>query len=129
MSVTRYTKDHEWIRVDAVEPGAEATVGITDYAQTQLGDIVFVELPEPGKALSQGGDAAVVESVKAASEVYAPVDGEVTEVNGALADEPAKVNADPMGEGWFLKLTVADPTQLEALMDETAYQAYLEGLA
>lgn len=129
MSVTRYTKDHEWIRVDALEAGAEATIGITDYAQGQLGDIVFVELPEPGKVLTQGGDAAVVESVKAASEVYAPIDGEVTDVNGALVDEPAKVNTDPTGEGWFLKMTVSDPAQLEGLMDETAYQAYLEGLA
>jgi len=129
MSVTRYTKDHEWIRVDSLEAGAEATIGITDYAQTQLGDIVFVELPDPGKVLSQGGDAAVVESVKAASEVYAPIDGEVTEVNGALVDEPAKVNADPMGDGWFLKMTVSDLGQLEGLMDDTAYQAYLEGLA
>lgn len=121
----KYTKDHEWLRLD----GAVATVGITDYAQQQLGDVVFVELPEVGRAVEAGGDAAVVESVKAASEVYAPVAGEVVEANGALADDPSLVNSAPQGEGWFFKLKVADPAALDALMDETAYHAYLEGLS
>src|SRR6201987_5343886 len=102
MSALRYTKDHEWVRLD----GDLAVVGITDYAQSQLGDIVYVELPELGRRVEQGKEAAVVESVKAASEVYAPVSGEVAEVNEALASDPAKVNADAMGEGWFLKMKV-----------------------
>lgn len=121
----KYTKDHEWLRLD----GAVATVGITDYAQQQLGDVVFVELPEVGRAVEAGGDAAVVESVKAASEVYAPVAGEVVEANDALADDPSLVNSAPQGEGWFFKLKVADPAALDALMDEAAYHAYLEGLS
>lgn len=125
MSETKFTKDHEWIRVD----GDTGTVGITSYAQHALGDIVFVELPEIGREVSQGKDAAVVESVKAASEVYAPVDGEVVAVNEALTDEPARVNADPEGEGWFFKIRIADPAQLAKLMDQAAYQTYLEGLA
>jgi glycine cleavage system H protein len=120
----KFTKDHEWVRVD----GAEATIGITDYAQSQLGDVVYVELPEIGRAVAQGKDAAVVESVKAASEVYAPVDGTVTAVNGALADAPATVNSDPMGDGWFFKLTLANPGQLDGLMDEAAYQTFVAGL-
>ena len=115
-----YTKEHEWVRVD----GDTGTVGITDFAQGQLGDIVFVEVPEAGKQVEKGGDAAVVESVKAASDVYAPVSGEVIEGNGALADEPSLVNSDPEGEGWFFKLRLADPGQLEGLMDADAYRAF-----
>jgi len=118
MTTLRFTKDHEWVRLD----GDLAVVGITDYAQSQLGDVVYVELPEIGRRVVQGKEAAVVESVKAASEVYAPVTGEVAEVNEALAADPAKVNADPMGDGWFLKLRLDDPKQLDGLMDEAAYQ-------
>jgi glycine cleavage system H protein len=114
----KFTKDHEWLRVD----GDVATIGITAHAQEQLGDLVFVELPEPGKSFEQGGAAAVVESVKAASEVYAPVSGTVVEVNAAIVDEPSTVNADPMGKGWFFKLKLADASQLAGLMDEAAYQ-------
>jgi len=120
----RYTREHEWIRLE----GDIATVGISDYAQEQLGDVVFVELPEVGKLLAKGGNAAVVESVKAASEIYAPVAGEVVEVNGALADVPGAVNADPEGEGWFLKLKVANPAEVEALMTIDAYQEFLRTL-
>ena len=119
-----FTQDHEWIDVD----GTSATVGITDYAQSQLGDIVFVEVPDTGRALTKGGDAAVVESVKAASDVYAPVSGEVTEGNAALADDPSLVNTDPEGAGWFFKLTIADAGELDGLMDESAYKAFVEGL-
>src|SRR5687767_15844705 len=108
-----YTREHEWIRVE----GDDATVGITDFAQGQLGDIVFVEVPEVGRQVSKGGEAAVVESVKAASDVYAPVSGEVTEGNQALTDEPALVNSDPEGEGWFFKLRLSDPSELDGLMD------------
>jgi glycine cleavage system H protein len=122
MSLLRFTKDHEWIRVD----GDVAIVGITDYAQSQLGDVVYVELPEIGRRVEKGKEAAVVESVKAASDIYAPVSGEVTEVNDALAANPAKVNADPMGEGWFLKLRLADPKELDGLLDEAAYQSFVE---
>ncbi|MBO6510795.1 MAG: glycine cleavage system protein GcvH [Roseibium sp.] len=121
---TYYSKDHEWISVE----GDVATVGITNYAQEQLGDVVYVELPETGKELAQGDEAAVVESVKAASEVYAPLDGEVVEANEALADEPAKVNEDPEGAAWFMKQKVANPGQLSDLMDEAAYKAYVETL-
>ena len=124
MSNLRFTDDHEWIRLE----GDVATVGITDYAQEQLGDVVFVELPEAGTALEKGKEAATVESVKAASEIYAPLDGEVTEANAALADDPAKVNSDPEGEGWFFKMTVADSGQLDGLMDAAAYKAYVETL-
>jgi glycine cleavage system H protein len=120
----RFTKDHEWIRLD----GEVGTVGITDYAQRMLGDIVFVELPEIGRTVEAGKEAAVVESVKAASEVYAPVGGEVVEVNEALTDDPALVNGDPMGEGWFVKLRVADAAALDALMDEAAYNSFIESL-
>jgi glycine cleavage system H protein len=119
---TRYTRDHEWIRLD----GDTATVGITDYAQEQLGDIVFVELPEVGKKLTKGAEAAVVESVKAASEVFAPVNGEVVEVNDTLADAPGSVNDEPEGSGWFMKLKVRDRAEVEALMDSDAYKAFLE---
>jgi glycine cleavage system H protein len=122
MNAPRFTKDHEWVRLD----GDLAVVGITDFAQSQLGDVVYVELPELGRRLEQGKAAAVVESVKAASDVFAPVSGEVAEVNEALAADPARVNADPMGEGWFLKLRPADPKELEALMDEAAYRRFVE---
>ena len=122
MTALRFTKDHEWVRLD----GDLAVIGITDYAQSQLGDVVYVELPEPGHRVEQGKEAAVVESVKAASEVYAPVSGEVAEVNEALAADPAKVNADPLGEGWFMKLRLDDPHQLDGLMDEAAYQRFVE---
>ena len=121
----RFTKDHEWVRVE----GDVATCGISDYAQAQLGDVVFVELPEVGRKLAQRDEAAVVESVKAASEVYAPIAGEVIEVNQAIVDEPAKVNAGAMGEGWFFKLRLADKSQLDDLMDEAAYAGHVEGLA
>ena len=121
---TYFTRDHEWISVD----GDVATVGITDYAQSQLGDIVFVEVPAGGTQVAKGKEAAVVESVKAASDVYAPVSGEVVEGNGALEGDPALVNTAPEGDGWFFKLTLADPAELEGLMDETAYKAFVDGL-
>jgi glycine cleavage system H protein len=117
-----YTEEHEWIGVE----GDVATVGITDFAQGQLGDIVFVELPEAGRQVTKGGEAAVVESVKAASDVYAPVDGEVTEPNAALSDDPSLANSDPEGEGWFFRLRLADPSQLEGLMDAEAYRAFTD---
>lgn len=120
MSTTRYTKDHEWIRID----GNEAVVGITDFAQEQLGDVVYVELPEIGRKVEKGEEAGVVESVKAASEVYAPASGEVVAVNAALADDPARVNKDAIGAGWFFKLKLADPQELDALMDEAAYKEF-----
>jgi len=119
---TRYTRDHEWIRLE----GGVAVMGITPYAQEQLGDIVFVDLPAVGKKLEKGGEAAVVESVKAASEVYAPISGEVVEVNSALTDEPGKVNESADGDGWFLKLKPSNPAEIDGLMDEAAYEAYLE---
>lgn len=119
-----FTEDHEWIDVD----GDTATVGITDYAQEQLGDIVFAEVPAAGTVLSKGGDAAVVESVKAASDVYAPVSGTVTEGNDALDGDPALVNSDPEGAGWFFKLTLSDKSELDALMDEAAYKAFVDSL-
>ena len=124
MSQTFYTKDHEWARID----GDSAVCGISDYAQKALGDIVYVELPSVGKVVKQGDQVAVVESAKAASEVYAPVDGEVIAVNDALASDPAKVNSAAMGDGWFFKLKLANPAQASALMDEAAYQDYLAGL-
>ena len=124
MTAPRFTKDHEWVRLD----GDLAVIGITDYAQSQLGDVVYVELPDIGRHIEQGKEAAVVELVKAASDVYAPVSGEVAEVNDALSADPAKVNSDPMGEGWFLKLRLADPKQLDQLMDEAAYQHFVEEL-
>ena len=119
-----YTDEHEWIEVE----GDIATVGITDYAQGQLGDIVFVELPEVGALIEQGKDAAVVESVKAASDVYAPITGEITEVNPALEEDPALVNSAPEDGGWFFKMTIADAGELDGLMDEDGYKAFLEGL-
>ena len=119
-----FTKEHEWIRVE----GDTATVGITDHAQHQLGDIVFAEAPEAGKTLDKGGEAAVVESVKAASDVYAPASGEVLEANPAIADDPSIINSDPEGDGWFFKLRLADPSELDGLMDEAAYRAWVETL-
>jgi glycine cleavage system H protein len=125
MSIARFTTDHQWVRID----GADAVVGITDYAQTQLGDIVHVDLPEVGKRIEKGKEIAIVESVKAASELYAPISGEVTDVNTALADDPTKINADPMGEGWFLKLRVLDARELDVLMDEASYRKFIDTLA
>ncbi len=125
MAVVRYTKAHEWIRV---EEGV-GVVGITEYAQEQLGDIVYVELPEVGAEMTQAAEAAVVESVKAASEMYAPVGGEVTEVNQNLADNPGTVNTDAMGEGWFFKMKIADSDEAARLMDVVDYQEYVESLS
>ena len=116
-----FTEDHEWIDVD----GDVGTVGISDYAQGQLGDIVFVEVPDEGRSLTKGDEAAVVESVKAASDVYSPVSGSVLEGNAALADDPSLVNSDPEGEGWFYRITLSDPAELEELMDETAYESFV----
>lgn len=121
MSQVRYTKEHEWVKVD----GDVATCGITDFAQEQLGDVVYVELPEVGRAVKQDEEIAVVESVKAASEVYAPVSGEVVAVNEALTDDPAKVNADAAGAGWFFQIKLSAPAEVEALMDEAAYKAFV----
>lgn len=117
MSKTYFTEDHEWIRVE----GDIATVGITQYAQEQLGDLVYVELPSKGKSLTKGGAAVVVESVKAASDVYAPVDGEITDVNDALSSDPAIVNGAPESDGWLWKMKLANPSQLDGLMDKAAY--------
>ncbi len=125
MSSVYYTNDHEYVKVD----GDTATIGISDYAQEQLGDVVFVELPDVGKALSKGDEAAVVESVKAASEVYAPVSGEVIETNGDLEADPAGVNRDAMGSGWFIKVKLADASEVEGLMNEAAYKEFVEGLS
>ena len=119
-----FTEDHEWIDVD----GEVGTVGISDYAQGQLGDIVFVELPAEGKLLAKGDEAAVVESVKAASDIYSPASGEVIEANAALADNSSLVNADAEEEGWFYRITLSDPAELETLMDETAYAAFVKKL-
>ncbi|MEO7602461.1 MAG: glycine cleavage system protein GcvH [Sphingomicrobium sp.] len=119
-----FTKDHEWIRVE----GDTATVGISKHAEEALGDIVFAEAPEPGRQLSKGGDAAVVESVKAASDVYSPVTGEVTEANPAIADDPAIINRDPEGKGWFFKLRLSDPSEVDGLMDEAAYREWVKTL-
>jgi glycine cleavage system H protein len=119
-----FTKEHEWIRVE----GDTATVGISDHAQEQLGDIVFAEVPETGKRLSKGQEAAVVESVKAASDVYSPVSGEVVEGNSKVADDPSIVNSDPEGDGWFFKLKLDDPGEVEGLMDESAYREWIKTL-
>ncbi|MCW2236505.1 glycine cleavage system protein GcvH [Azospirillum canadense] len=121
----KYTKDHEWVRVE----GDVGTVGVSDHAQHQLGDVVFVELPDVGRALQQGKEAAVVESVKAASDVYAPVSGEVVEVNHELENEPARVNTGAETDGWFFKLRLTNPAELDGLMDEAAYKAFVEGQA
>jgi glycine cleavage system H protein len=123
MSDLKYTKDHEWVRVE----GDAAIIGISDFAQEQLGDVVFVELPAIGKQFKQGDEAAVIESVKAASEVYAPVGGEVVEINLPLGDNPGLVNEAPTGEGWFLKIRISDASELDALMDEDAYQKFTQG--
>jgi glycine cleavage system H protein len=119
-----FTKDHEWIRLE----GEVATVGISDHAQNALGDIVFAEVPETGKQLNKGDDAAVVESVKAASDIYAPATGEVIQGNGAVADDPSLVNTDPEGNGWFFTMKLADTSELDGLMDEAAYRAYCDTL-
>ena len=124
MSETRFTDQHEWVRLD----GDVATIGITKYATEQLGDVVYVELPDSGRKVGAGGEAAVVESVKAASEVYAPISGEVTESNLGLAADPAKVNADPEGEGWFFKLKIADKGEFSKLMSDAQYAEYVKGL-
>ena len=123
MTDLKYTNDHEWVRVE----GDTAVIGISDFAQEQLGDVVFVELPEIGKRFYKGAEAAVIESVKAASEVYAPVSGEVLEINEPLADNPALVNEAPTGDGWFLKIRISDPAELDTLMDEDAYLKFVEG--
>ena len=123
MSDLKYTKDHEWVRVE----GGIAVVGISEFAQEQLGDVVFVELPEPGKALTKGDEAAVIESVKAASELYAPVSGEVVETNAPLGDNPGLVNEAPTGDGWFVKIRMKDASELDALMDEESYQKFIQG--
>jgi glycine cleavage system H protein len=120
----KFTKDHEWLRLD----GDTATVGITDYAQSQLGDVVFVDLPDVGKAVDKGGDAAVVESVKAASEVYAPVSGTISAINDAVAADPSLVNTSPEGDGWFVKIALSDTSELDGLMDEAAYKAFVDSL-
>jgi len=125
MAELRFTKEHEWVRIE----GDVGTCGITDYAQSQLGDVVFVELPAVGRGVTRGGDAAVVESVKAASEVYAPVSGEVVAVNDALPDNPALVNQSPMGDGWFMKIRLSNKAELAELMDEAGYKAYLATLS
>ena len=119
-----FTRDHEWIRVE----GDTATVGISDHAQSALGDIVFAEVPEAGKTLAKGQEAAVVESVKAASDVYSPVGGEVVEGNAAVADDPALINRDPEGEGWFFKLKLSDPGEVDGLMDEASYREWVQTL-
>ena len=119
-----FTQDHEWVDVD----GNVGTVGISEYAQSQLGDVVFVDVPEAGKTLSKGDEAAVVESVKAASDVYSPVSGTVIEGNAALTEDSSLVNSDAEAAGWFFKLTLSDPSELDGLMDEAAYAAFVEGL-
>ncbi|GAK33945.1 glycine cleavage system H protein [alpha proteobacterium Q-1] len=124
MSMIRFSKDHEWIRVE----DGKGVIGITDYAQAQLGDVVFVELPEMGATLMKGDEAAVVESVKAASELYAPVSGEVSALNQALVDDPALANSQPMDDGWFFEITLNDLTELDELLDDEAYEAYLAEL-
>ena len=120
----RYSEDHEWVRLE----GDTATLGVSDFAQEQLTDIVFVELPEVGRALAQGDEAAVIESVKAASELYAPVDGEVADINMKLGDEPGLINSEPTDGGWFIKMKIADASQIDGLMDEAAYQEFVGSL-
>ena len=124
MSDLKFTQDHEWIRVE----GDVGVIGISDHAQEQLGDIVFIDPPEVGKILSKGDEAAVVESVKAASELYAPAGGEILEVNESLGDDPAQVNSDPLGNGWIFKIRFSNPSELDGMMDQTAYGNYLETL-
>jgi glycine cleavage system H protein len=117
----RYTEEHEWLKQD----GDEVIVGITEYATEQLGDLVFVELPKEGVTVAKGDEVVTIESVKAASDISAPLDGKITEVNGVIVENPALVNEDPMEDGWFFKMTLADPSELEGLMDEEAYRAYI----
>ncbi|HJO72680.1 MAG: glycine cleavage system protein GcvH [Rhodospirillales bacterium] len=124
MATVKFSKDHEWIRAE----GSAGVVGISDFAQEQLGDLVFVELPDIGKKLAKGDEAAVIESVKAAGEVYAPVGGEVTEVNEALGDDPTKINTDSLGDGWIFKMSIDDEGELDGLMDEAAYEKFVEEL-
>ena len=120
----KFSNEHEWIRVD----GDVGTIGITNYAQEQLGDVVFVDVPQVGRKVAKGESVAVVESVKAASDIYAPVSGEIVECNKALADSPGDVNAEPMGKGWFFKIKLANKSELDGLMDEAAYDAFVKGL-
>ena len=128
MTLIRFTNDHEWIRFDAQETGTIVTVGITDYAQQNLGDIVFVELPTPGSSFHRGQEVAVIESIKAAAEIYAPIDGQIQAINTVLNDEPSMVNTDPTGAGWLFTIQLAIPSQLDELMDDDAYQSYVENL-
>ena len=120
----KFSEDHEWIQVD----GDVATVGISDYAQKALGDVVFVELPEDGAQVSKGDEVAVVESVKAASEIYAPISGEIVEINGTLEDDPALVNRSPMDDGWFFKIKISQAAEVDEMMDEDAYETFVKGL-
>ena len=130
MAETKYTQEHEWIRLENASEAETSTgvVGITDYAQEQLGDVVFVELPQTGLTISRNDEIAVIESVKAASELYAPVSGEVTAINDGLAKQPELVNSDPMGKGWFIKIQLSEPTELDGLMDKIAYQTFISNL-
>lgn len=130
MAKMKYTEEHEWVLLErSPETNSDiGVVGITDYAQQQLGDIVFVELPNIGAAFSQGDEAVVIESVKAASELFTPVTGKVTAVNGDLAEQPGLINTDPTGNGWFIKIRLSEPAELEGLMDEKAYQAFIADL-
>ena len=124
MADVKYTNEHEWIRVD----GDVGTIGITNYAQEQLGDVVFVDVPQVGRKVTKGESIAVVESVKAASDIFAPVSGEIVEANGALTDSPGDVNAEPMGKGWFFKIRLSNKSELDGLMDEAAYNAFVKSL-
>jgi len=124
MADIKYTNEHEWIRVE----GDVGTIGITNYAQEQLGDVVFVDVPQVGRKVAKGESIAVVESVKAASDIFAPVSGEIVEANEALADSPGDVNAEPMGKGWFFKIRLSSKAELDGLMDENAYDAFVKGL-
>ena len=124
MADVKYTNEHEWIRVD----GDVGTIGITNYAQEQLGDVVFVDVPQVGRKVTKGESIAVVESVKAASDIFAPVSGEIVEANGALTDAPGDVNAEPMGKGWFFKIRLSNKSELTGLMDEPAYNTFVKGL-
>jgi glycine cleavage system H protein len=124
MADVKYTNEHEWIRVD----GDVGTIGITNYAQEQLGDVVFVDVPQVGRKVTKGESIAVVESVKAASDIFAPVSGEIVEANGALTDAPGDVNAEPMGKGWFFRIRLSNKSELAGLMDEAAYNAFVKGL-
>ena len=130
MAETRYTQEHEWIRWESSPEVGTRTgvVGITDYAQEQLGDVVFVELPQMGVTISRDDEVAVIESVKAASELYAPVSGEITAINDSLVEEPGLINSDPMGKGWFIKIQLSEPSELDGLMDRIAYQAFISDL-